>query len=163
MEDQEIQKSHLSFKLGKETFASNVSKVLNIVEMSTITEVPQAPDYMMGVMNLRGAVLPVIDTRIKFGMDATQITTKTCVLVLEITADTATVMIGAIVDAVEEVLEIEEEDINPSPSIGAKYNSEFILGLVQQNERFIMILDMDKVFTTDEVIQLMQQVTEEER
>lgn len=161
MVELEKQKSYLSFRLGKETFASNVSKVLNIVEMPTITEVPQAPDYMMGVMNLRGVVLPVIDTRIKFGMSATKVNTNTCVLVLEISIDDGKVKIGALVDSVEEVMEIEDKEINPSPSIGTKYNTEFIHGMVQQNESFIMILNMDKVFTTHELIELTEQLSEE--
>lgn len=146
--------SYLTFKLGIETFASSVSKVLNIVEMPTITEVPQAPEYMMGVMNLRGAVLPVIDTRIKFGMGATEVSTNTCVLVLEISTDNGTIMIGALVDSVEEVMEIKYEEIHDSPSIGTKYNTEFILGMVQQDESFIMVLDMDKVFSTHEIVDL---------
>lgn len=154
MNENSTQKSYLSFKLGKETFASNVSKVLNILEMPQITEVPQTPEYMVGVMNLRGAVLPVIDTRIKFGMGATVITANTCVLVLEISTKEKEVRIGALVDAVEEVLEIEEQDIKPSPSIGTKYNTEFILGMVQQGESFIMILNMDNVFTAHEIIHL---------
>jgi purine-binding chemotaxis protein CheW len=154
MNEQNKQKSYLTFKLGKETFASNVSNVLNILEMPQITEVPQTPEYMVGVMNLRGAVLPVIDTRVKFGMGATQISTNTCVLVLEINSDAKKIRIGAIVDAVDEVLEINEQDINPSPTIGTKYNTEFIQGMVQQGESFIMILNMDTVFTTHEIISL---------
>lgn len=161
MKELEKQKSYLSFKLGKETFASNVSKVLNILEMPQITEVPQTPDYMMGVMNLRGAVLPVVDTRTKFGMTPTEVTTNTCVLVLEVEAKEQLLKIGALVDSVDEVLEIEPNDIKESPTIGTKYNTEFILGMVQQNESFIMILDMDKVFTTDEIISLQQVNTEE--
>ncbi len=154
MEQQQQQKSYLSFKLGKETFASNVSKVLNIVEMPTITELPQAPEYMMGVMNLRGEVLPVIDSRIKFGMEPTIITSNTCVLVLEIESDNKKLKIGAMVDVVEEVLEIEESEIKPSPSIGTNYNTEFIVGMVQQDEHFIMVLDMDKVFSSADIISL---------
>ncbi len=154
MEEKNIQKSYLSFKLGKETFASNVSKVLNILEMPQITDVPQTPDYMVGVMNLRGAVLPVVDTRVKFGMEATKVTSNTCVLVLEINIDNRSLKLGAMVDSVEEVMEIEENEINPSPSIGTKYNTEFIHGMVQQGEGFVMVLDMDKVFSTHEIIEL---------
>ena len=154
MNEINTQKSYLTFKLGKETFASNVSNVLNILEMPQITEVPQTPEYMVGVMNLRGAVLPVIDTRVKFGMGATQVSTNTCVLVLEIDSDAKKVRIGAMVDAVDEVLEINEQDINPSPTIGTKCNTDFIQGMVQQGESFIMILNMDNVFTTHEIISL---------
>ena len=152
MEKHNTQESYLSFKLGKETFASNVSKVLNILEMPTITEVPQAPAYMVGVMNLRGAVLPVIDSRVKFGMSSTKVTTNTCVLVLEIDTDNESITIGALVDTVEKVLEIEEDKINPSPSIGTTYKTEFIQGMVEKDEGFIMILNMDKVFTSRDII-----------
>lgn len=154
MEEQNTQKSYLSFKLGKETFASNVSKVLNILEMPHITEIPQTPDYMVGVMNLRGTVLPVIDTRKKFGMSDTVITSNTCVLVLEINVDDKNIKLGAMVDAVEEVMEIDEKDINPSPNIGIKYNNDFIHGMVQNNQHFIMILNTNKVFTSSELISI---------
>jgi purine-binding chemotaxis protein CheW len=154
MNENNTQKSYLSFKLDKETFVSNVSKVLNILEVPQITEVPQTPDYMVGVMNLRGAVLPVIDMRIKFGMSATVISPKTCVLVVEITIDNKPVRIGALVDAVEEVLEIEEHTIKPSPTIGTTYNTEFIEGMVQYGESFLIVLNMDNVFAAHEIIAL---------
>ncbi len=162
MEEENKQKSYLSFKLGKETFASSVSKVVNILEMPQITEVPQTPDYMVGVMNVRGEVLPVIDSRTKFGMEPTTITSNTCVLVLEIEVETSKIKIGAIVDSVEEVLEIEEDDIKSSPTIGTKYNTEFILGMVQKNESFIMILDMERVFSSDDIVELTNSTKEVE-
>ena len=143
--------SYLTFKLGEETFAANVSKVLNILEMTKITEVPQAPPYMKGVINLRGSVLPVIDTKVKFSMGKTEFSTNTCILVLEIDIDQETIHVGAIVDSVQEVLEIEDEQIQPPPSIGTKYRSEFIEGMVKTDDEFIMVLDMDKVFSADEL------------
>lgn len=152
--------SYLTFKLGEETFAANVSKVLNILEMTRITEVPQAPKYMKGVINLRGAVLPVIDTKVKFGMGNTEFTTNTCILVLEIEIDQESIQVGAIVDSVQEVLEIEDEQIQPPPSIGTKYRSEFIEGMVKVDEEFIMVLDMDKVFSADELSLLKESTPE---
>jgi len=147
--------SYLSFKLGDETFAANVSTVLNILEMSAITKVPKAPAYMKGVINLRGAVLPLIDTRLKFGLSATEVTTNTCILVLDIAIGKETLQIGGLVDAVQEVLEIESNQIMSVPSIGSKYHSEFISGMYKSNdEQFIMLLDMDKVFSTDELIEV---------
>jgi purine-binding chemotaxis protein CheW len=154
MVELEKQKSYLTFELGKETFASNVSKVLNILEVPHITEVPRTPSYMVGVMNLGGAALPVVDTRKKFGMKPIDVTTNTCVIVLEVESDEQSIKIGALVDAVDKVLEIEANEIEPSPSIGKKYNTEFILGMLKKDESFIMILDMDKVFTSDEIISL---------
>lgn len=156
MKEQTKQKfnSYLSFKLGDELFASNVSKVLNILEMMKITKVPKTPSYMKGVINLRGTVLPVVDTRYKFGMTPTETTSDTCILVLDVEVDGESINIGALVDSVQEVLEIEQEDIQPPPSIGSKYQSEFIFGMLKHNEEFIMLLDMDKVFSVDEILSL---------
>jgi len=147
--------SYLSFKLGEETFAANVSKVLNILEMTKITKVPKAPDYMKGVINLRGTVLPLVDTRIKFGLTPTEFTANTCILVLDIVIGEESLQVGGLVDAVQEVLEIEPHQILPPPNIGSKYHSEFILGMFKATEeQFIMILDMDKVFTVEELLQV---------
>ncbi|MDA3780025.1 MAG: chemotaxis protein CheW [Bacteroidales bacterium] len=143
--------SYLSFKLADEVFAANVSKVLNILEMVKISEVPQSPKYMKGVINLRGTVLPVVDTRIKFGMTPTEYTKDTCIVVMEIEMDKEMVKLGALVDSVQAVLEIDDAQIQPPPSIGNKYKSEFITGMAKVNEKFIMILDMVKVFTVDEI------------
>jgi purine-binding chemotaxis protein CheW len=149
--------SYLSFKLGDETFAANVSKVLNILEMTKITKVPKAPDYMKGVINLRGTVLPLIDTRIKFGLTETEFTANTCILVLDITIGDDTLQVGALVDGVSEVLEIEPNQILPAPNIGNKYHSEFICGMYKASEeQFIMILDMDKVFSVEEIVQVQE-------
>jgi len=147
--------SYLSFKLGDETFAANVSKVLNILEMTKITKVPKAPEYMKGVINLRGTVLPLIDTRIKFGLTETEFTANTCILVLDIQIENDTLQVGALVDAVQEVLEIEPHQIMPPPNIGSKFHSQFIMGMYKASEeQFIMILDMDKVFSTDELLEV---------
>jgi purine-binding chemotaxis protein CheW len=147
-------KSYLSFKVGGELFAAHVSSVLNILEMTKITKVPRAPEYMLGVINLRGSVLPVIDTRIKFGMPVTEQTDDTCIIVTEIDMDNETVRVGALVDSVEEVLEMEKENIMPPPSIGNKFETDFIKGVMNINEQFIMVLDMNKVFSTDEITSL---------
>lgn len=154
--------SYLSFNLGEEEFAAHVSKVLNILEMTRITEVPKAPDYMKGVINLRGTVLPVIDTRIKFGMTPTEYTNNTCIVVMEIEMEGEIVQVGALVDSVQAVLEIENTEIQPPPSIGSKYKSEFIYGMVKVNEKFIMLLDMEKVFSTHEIISLKEKTDEGE-
>jgi purine-binding chemotaxis protein CheW len=144
--------TYLSFKLGEEVFAINVSKVINILEMSNITKIPKAPDYMKGVINLRGTVLPVVDLRIKFGLPEKEVSVDTSIIVLSIDLNGEPVLIGSQVDAVREVLELKSEEIAPSPTIGAKYNSGFIEGMWRTDDKFIMILDIDKVFSTDEVI-----------
>lgn len=148
-------KSYLTFELGEEYFAAHVSKVLNILEMIRITKVPKAPEYMRGVINLRGMVLPVVDTRIKFGLSKTEITKNTCILVLEVEIDHERIQVGALVDSVQEVIEIDEEEIKAAPSIGNKYRSEFINGMYQKDENtFIMLLDMDLVFSEIDIAEI---------
>jgi len=154
--------SYLSFHLGEEEFATHVSKVLNILEMTEITEVPKSPDYMKGVINLRGTVLPVIDTRVKFGMTPTEYTTNTCIVVMEVEMEGDTVQVGALVDSVQAVLELEDSQIQPPPSIGSKYKSEFIYGMAKNNEKFIMLLNMEKIFSSDDIISLKEKTNEGE-
>jgi len=144
--------TYLSFRLGEEVFAINVSKVLNILEMKPITRVPKSPEYMKGVINLRGTVLPVVDLRLKFSLPENEITVDTNIIVLNIDKGGEPVTLGILVDSVKEVLELKTDDIVPSPTIGTKYNSTFIEGLWPINENFIMILDIDKIFSVDEVI-----------
>jgi purine-binding chemotaxis protein CheW len=153
--------SYLSFKLGDENFSANFSKVLNILEMTKITKVPKAPPYMKGVINLRGTVLPVVDTRVKFGMSATEFTPNTCILVLEVEVEGEALQVGGLVDSVQEVLEFEPHEILPPPNIGSRYRSEFINGMYKLNdEHFIMLLDMDKVFSSDEALVLRESTPE---
>jgi purine-binding chemotaxis protein CheW len=152
--------SYLSFKLGDEEFAAHASKVLNILELSKITVVPQAPEYMKGVINLRGTVLPVIDTRVKFGMSPTEYTTNTCIIVMDIVVDNESVQLGALVDAVQAVLEIEPNQIMPAPSIGSRYRSEFIDGVTSIDEKFVMILDMDAIFSSNDLTSLLETTSE---
>lgn len=148
--------SYLSFSLGNEVYAAHVKSVLNILEITTITRIPKAPDYMEGVINLRGSVLPVVDTRVKLGMEKMGATKDTCIIVLEVLVEGDKIMIGSIVDGVKEVLEIDQHEILPPPHIGNKFQSQFIKGMYKVNEEFIMILNMDKIFSTDELITLKQ-------
>jgi purine-binding chemotaxis protein CheW len=152
--------SYLTFKLGNEFFAANVSKVLNILEMTKVTKVPKAPPYMKGVINLRGSVLPLVDTRIKFDMSETEYTANTCILVLDIILNNESVHVGALVDSVQEVLELDDANIQPPPSIGTRYRSEFIEGVAKVEDEFVMILNMDLIFSTDELSLLRETVQE---
>lgn len=152
--------TYLSFRLGSEVFAINVSKVLNILEMKPITKVPKSPEYMKGVINLRGSVLPVIDLRLKFGMPENKVTVDTNIIVLNIDKEGEEIMLGILIDAVREVLEFRTEDIAPSPTIGTKYNSGFIEGMWRVDENFIMILNIDKVFSVDEIIDFREKISE---
>ncbi len=148
--------SYLSFRLGDEVFAAHASKVLNILEMCKVTEVPRAPEYMKGIINLRGTVLPVIDLRLKLGMSQTEKTANTCIIVLDIAIGDESVMVGAIVDAVQAVIELEKSELLPPPSIGSKYKSEFIVGVANINDSFTMVLDMDAIISTDELAILVE-------
>lgn len=149
--------SYLTFTIGDEEFGAHVSKVLNILELQKITKVPKAPEYMKGVINLRGMVLPVIDTRIKLNMEPTVFTDDTCIVVMDLEIENELIHVGALVDSVVAVLEIDDEDIKPAPSIGKTYKSEFISGVVKHNESFIMILDLIKLFTSEELKDLKNQ------
>lgn len=150
------EKSFLSFKLGEEFFAINVIKIMEILEVPKITKVPQTPDFLKGVVNLRGAVLPVIDSRIKFKMAPIEFTINTCILVLNIEVDNESIMVGALVDSVMEVFEIEASQIQPSPTIGAQYRSDFIQGMIKEKDQFMMLLDIDKVFSSHDLDQIFE-------
>jgi purine-binding chemotaxis protein CheW len=148
--------SYLSFQIGTEIFAANVTSILNILEMTKITRVPKSPVFMKGVMNLRGSVLPVLDTRIKFGLPETEYTTNTCILVLEILSKNETIQMGAIVDNVQEVLELSDDEIQPPPSIGTNYRSDFLVGMANKNNNFIMIIDVNEVFADYDIINIQE-------
>jgi purine-binding chemotaxis protein CheW len=142
---------YLTFKLAEEIFALDVAKVREILEFSTVTKVPQTPEFMRGVINLRGSVVPVIDLRLKFGMTATEQSVNTCIIVAEVDMDDETILLGALADSVQEVNEMEPGQIEAAPHIGTRLNTDFIKGMGKQDGNFIMILDIDKVFGTDEL------------
>jgi purine-binding chemotaxis protein CheW len=147
---------YLTFKLADEIFSLDVAKVREILEITNITKVPQTPDFMRGVINLRGSVVPVVDMRLKFGMSATEQTVNTCIIVVEIALDGDTTVLGALADSVQEVVEMEPESIESAPHIGTKLNTDFIKGMGKVDDRFVMILDIDKVFSSDELTDLGQ-------
>jgi len=147
-------KTYLSFRLKNELFAINVSKVLTILEMKPITKVPNSPEYMRGVINLRGNVLPVIDMRTKFGMPSVEFTQETCIIVLNVIIEEETIQLGILVDAVDAVLEIQDNEIEESPTIGTRYKVEFIKGMYMVDDGFIMILNIDLIFSAAELLQV---------
>lgn len=147
--------SYLSFRLDKEVFAVSVHKVLEVLEIQKITEVPRTPDYMRGVINFRGEILPVIDTRVKFNLPPAQETNKTVIIVLDLIIKDKQMMIGALADGVKDVIEIAAEEIKPVPEMGSHYNTEFLNGMFKADDDFIMILDIEKVFSVADV-QLVQ-------
>jgi purine-binding chemotaxis protein CheW len=143
--------SFLSFKLGEEIFAVHVNDVLNILEMTKITSIPKAPKYLKGVINLRGIVLPIVDARTKFNMAEKEYTTNTCIIVMDLEVKKELMHVGFIVDQVLEVLELDASDIEPAPSLGTNYKAEFINGMAKVNDDFVMILNMEKIFSVDEL------------
>jgi purine-binding chemotaxis protein CheW len=142
---------YLTFKLDEEIFALDVAKVREILEYTSITKVPQTPDFMRGVINLRGSVVPVVDLRLKFGMTATEQHVNTCIIVTEIDMDNEILLLGALADSVQEVDEMEPGQIEAAPHIGTRLNIEFIKGMGKKGGNFVMILDIDKVFTSVEL------------
>ena len=142
---------YLTFKLEDELFALDIGKVREVLDFTTITKVPQTPDYMRGVINLRGSVVPVVDLRLKFGMEMAEQTVNTCVIIVEVELEGEKLVMGAMADAVQEVLDLEPEQIEPPPRIGAKLNTDFIRGMGKHAEQFIIILDIDQVFSVDDM------------
>jgi len=143
-------KQYLTFRLAGETFAVNVAKVREILDFISITKVPRTPDFMRGVINLRGSVVPVVDMKLKFGMEITEKTVNTCIIVLEVDLEEESIIVGALADSVQEVLELESADIEPPPRIGMKLNIDFISGMGRRGDDFVIILDTDRIFTFEE-------------
>ena len=142
---------YLTFTLADEVFAVDVARVREILEMPSITKVPQVPDFMLGVINLRGCVVPVIDLRQKFGMQETAQTVNTCIIVVEVAMDGENIVLGSLADSVQEVIEMEPSQIEAAPHIGTNLKTDFIKGMGKHDGRFVMILDIDKVFSSDEL------------
>jgi purine-binding chemotaxis protein CheW len=142
---------YLTFKLEDEVFALDITKVREVLDFTTITKVPRTPEFMRGVINLRGSVVPVVDLRLKFGMGRTEKTVSTCCIIVEVSVDKETTILGALADSVQEVMELGPETIEPPPKIGTRLNTEFITGMGKQDGNFIIILDIDKVFSLDEL------------
>lgn len=142
---------YLTFKLQNEIFALDISKVREVLDFTSITKVPRTPEFMRGVINLRGSVVPVVDMRLKFGMSKTEKTVNTCIIIVEISLDGDTTVLGALADAVQEVIDLEPDQIEPPPKIGTKLNTEFIKGMGKRDSDFIIILDIDKVFSAEDI------------
>ena len=153
-------KQYLTFQLGEEVFAVDVFHVREILEFTTVTKVPRTPDYMRGVINLRGGVVPVLDMRLRFGLSQTEKTVDTCIIVVEVFFEDESTVIGALVDSVQEVLELEPDQIEPAPRIGTQLKTEFIKGMGKRDDRFIILLDIDKIFSCEELT-MAQEVEEE--
>jgi purine-binding chemotaxis protein CheW len=142
---------YLTFTLADEDFALDIGKVREVLDYTTITKVPRMPAYLRGVINLRGNVVPVIDLRYKLGMGGVEQTVDTCIVIVEILIDNELTPMGALADSVKEVVDLNPDQISPPPKLGVRINNEFLRGMGNRDDRFLMILDIDKVLTADEL------------
>lgn len=152
---------YVTFSLGDEMFGVEVSRTKEILSMTSATKVPQTPDYLLGVINLRGQVVPVVDMRLKLGLPATAETEETCIIVVEVNVDDEIITVGALADAVKEVLDISDNQIEPPPKLGTRLKTEYITGMGKAGDEFTILLNIDRVFT-DEELNLVQDVSAEQ-
>jgi purine-binding chemotaxis protein CheW len=142
---------YLTFLLGGETFALAILNIKEIIEYGSLTEVPMMPGFIRGVINLRGSVVPVIDLSVRFGRIKTEVSRRTCIVIIEVKNEDETHDIGVMVDSVCEVLEIPHSEIEPAPAFGAKIRADFIGGMGKVAGKFVIILNADKVLSVDEL------------
>ena len=145
---------YLTFSLGGEVFALGILNVKEIIEFGNITEIPMMPAFIRGVINLRGAVVPVIDLSARFGGPASTVSRRTCIVIVELGEGEERQDLGVIVDAVNEVLEIPRSEIEPPPTFGAKIRADFIQGMGKVDGRFVIILNVDRVLSPQEITML---------
>ncbi len=145
---------YLTFQLEDELFALDVSQVREVLDLSPITKVPRAPDFMRGVINVRGSVVPVVDLRKKFGLPMAEATVDTRIVIMETGLGDKTTVLGAVADSVNDVVELEPSQIEEAPSLGERWRSEFIKGIGKRDDRFIILLDVDRVFSSDDLVML---------
>jgi purine-binding chemotaxis protein CheW len=142
---------YLTFSLAEEEYGIGILEIKEIIGMMPITPVPQTPEHVKGVINLRGKVIPVVDLRLRFGMESIEYDERTCIIVVEISGQAETVQIGIVVDSVSEVLNIKGEDVEETPTFGTKLNTDFILGMAKMEGGIKILLDIDKVLSNEEI------------
>ncbi len=145
---------YLTFTLDGEQYAADVSRVREVLELLPLTKLPRMPEYMKGVINIRGSVVPVVDLRQKFGMSAVEETVDTSIIVMDVGDGEKRMTVGCLTDSVEEVIEIMPESVEPPPSFGTKVDTEFISGIAKRDEQFIIVLDINRVFDDAEIASL---------
>lgn len=153
----------LSFIVCNELYAVNVTKVLEVLEKQHITRVPNAPGYISGIINFRGDVVPVFESRLKFNLPKRENDESYVIIVLDLSHDNEVFRLGAIADRVRDVIVIEDSEIKPVPPMSKEFNTDFLEGIFKLKDNFIMMLDVEKVFTTDEINNLKQTVTKEDQ
>jgi len=142
---------YLTFKLAHEEYGIEILKVKEIIGVMSITRVPRTPDFIRGVINLRGKVIPVMELRVKFEMESVDDTDETCIIVVDVALENRSVIMGVLVDSVSEVLNVAEEEIEDAPSFGENVNTDFILGMGKTKGRVIILLNIDKVLEAEEL------------
>jgi purine-binding chemotaxis protein CheW len=142
---------YLTFQLGGEMFAIGILAIKEIIEYGTLTTVPMMPNAVRGVINLRGAVVPVMDLQARFGKPSSEVGKRTCIVIVEVNTETQRQVIGVVVDAVNEVLDIAASDIEPPPAFGARIRSDFIQGMGKVKGRFVILLDLDRALSVEEI------------
>ncbi len=142
---------YLTFTLAEEEYGIGILKIKEIIGMLPITSVPQTPEFVKGVINLRGKVIPVMDLRLRFGMPSIDYSDRTCIIVVEIGGQAGTILVGIVVDAVSEVLNIKGDDIEKTPTFGTKLNTDYILGMAKMEGGVKILLDIDQVLSGDEL------------
>lgn len=145
---------YLTFLLGGEMYAIGILRIKEIIEYGHLTTVPMMPTFIRGVINLRGAVVPVVDLSARFGRQASQVTRRSCIVIIEASTGEETQDVGVVVDSVSEVLEIPATEIEPAPSFGARIRADFIQGMGKIDGKFVILLDVDKVLSVDEMAML---------
>lgn len=151
MADTKLINQFLTFTVSEEVYALNVLNVREVLEFSQLSKVPRMPDFMRGIINLRGSIVPVIDLKQKLGLGMTDKTIDTSVIVCEMTIDDDDIIMGLITDSVKEVINLNDKDIEPTPYVGAKIDTSFIFGMGKKDDKFIIILNMDQILTTTEL------------
>jgi purine-binding chemotaxis protein CheW len=145
------QQQYLTFLLGKEECAISILKVREIIEYDTVTTMPKMPPWVQGVINLRGSVVPVVNLAAKFNMEQKPARNTTCIVIVETQFENQETIVGLIVDAVNQVMELSPADIQPVPDFGTRVEIDYLLGLAQSGRKFALLLDVDKVLTAEEL------------
>ena len=153
-DEQDDQQQYLTFMLGSELFAIGILAIKEIIEYGQLTVVPLMPEFIRGVINLRGAVVPVVDLAARFGRKSAEVTMRTCIIIIEMFEDDGATVLGVVVDAVNEVQEIPDGEIEPPPAFGAKIRTDFIQGMGKVNGKFVILLDVGNVLSVEELVML---------
>ncbi len=151
---------YLSFTLDREPYALDISRVREVLEHQPITRIPRTPEFFKGILNLRGAAVPVVDLRRKFGMSATKPTVNTCIIIVEVAWEGEGIVLGALADSVREVFELSQDQIVPPPRMGTQIRPEYIQGMGRAGDHFIVVLDVDALFSGEELAMVQAAVQE---